>query len=627
MLGIMVNQPYIASLTVGSNVITLPTVSGIGDGFQISGTGIPANTVVFLINGNTITITANATITAANETVYFTDPLSNSTVRAAWPIAGAPFAGISDNFITIQFYEADDDYNKVRNLTFAYNNPTSLDQTYTYTRVWRCNLISRGPNCLDNLRLVKSALLMDWEHKLMYNPVIPLSDYVNVNVTIGAQLPATPTFNQGLFITTESIIPSIGSNGRIRQYSSAAGLLSDGFSTTGAAYIEASLYFGQAMVPQYVWIGRQDLTAIQTATVQTGGTNYVVGDIVTVVQSGASSGQLLVTTIGVGGAVTGVQTISGNQGTSYSIANGLATTGGSGTGLTIDITAIGETPLQALIACRNVQSQWYAAMIVSAQDADQTAISSWASSATPQTAYFFSSDNPAILNNTAGNLFATLASGLYSRTFGIYSTTQNGLYPNNIHICAAIMGLAMGANTGLNNSYYDLMFKQLNGIYPESITDSQKNAINANNGNVYIGVSNAYQFLVRGRVFSGQRFSLILNLDMLASDYQYSTMDYFVSESNVPQTDIGQTSLLTIVDQCNARAAARGFIAGGVWQGSTILKLTSGTSLPLGYLSQSPAFSTQSASDRAQGKGMPIYVALILSGSIESLTIGVYPQQ
>src|SRR5581483_11141474 len=81
-------------------------------------------------------------------------------------------------------------------------------------------------------------------------------------------------------------------------------------------------------------------SAIGTAVAHGGnsGSGYVVGDILTVVQSGASGGQLKVTSIGAGGAVTGVQAL--NNGTGYAAGTALATTGGSGTGAAVDITAV-----------------------------------------------------------------------------------------------------------------------------------------------------------------------------------------------------------------------------------------------------------------------------------------------
>jgi hypothetical protein len=80
---------------------------------------------------------------------------------------------------------------------------------------------------------------------------------------------------------------------------------------------------------------------IATYTLSSGGTNYTVGDIITVVQSGgAANGKFLVLTVDAGGIIL---TISQTEvGSNYSEDTGLATTvnRGSGAGATIDITGI-----------------------------------------------------------------------------------------------------------------------------------------------------------------------------------------------------------------------------------------------------------------------------------------------
>lgn len=460
-------------------------------------------------------------------------------------------------------------------------------------------------------------------------PVLPLSDVVDVVIQVSPQLPATPIFNQGLYISTDNVIPSTGgSNPRIRQYSSTSAMLSDGFSTSSDAYKAALVYFGQEEAAQFLWVGRQDLTAIQDATVDAGGTGYVTGDIVTVTESSASAGLLRVTATA--GVVTGLAIIPGSQGTGYSVSSGLATTGGTGTGLTVNITVIGETPLQAIQACRNAQSQWYMAVLETAtDDADILAIGGWAEANLPQLAFAYTTADAAVLAGTSGNIFAQLQTLDYSRTFGIYSTTQSGLVPNNAYAAVAVMGVAMGLNTGLANSAFSLKFKALAGISPEPLTDTQRLSIESFNGNVYVNFGGVAQFtwLEQGVMADGQFFDEVLNFDMLASDYQFSILDVFISTPKVPQTDPGQTELLNAVDGANSRAANRGFIAAGTWDGVTILNLTAGMALPLGYLSQSPPFATQSPSDKNARKSMPIYVAIAEAGAIHSVLIGVYAQR
>ena len=71
------------------------------------------------------------------------------------------------------------------------------------------------------------------------------------------------------------------------------------------------------------------------------GLGYEVGDQLQVNQSGANSGLLGVTSVGLNGAITGLSIVEG--GTGYSVAPGVMVTGGHGSGALVNITAI--TPL------------------------------------------------------------------------------------------------------------------------------------------------------------------------------------------------------------------------------------------------------------------------------------------
>ena len=77
-----------------------------------------------------------------------------------------------------------------------------------------------------------------------------------------------------------------------------------------------------------------------TLTIAAGGTNYVVGDILTIVQSGASGGTARVASITAGGVVATVTFLTGGK--LYGIANTLATTTDSvaGADCTLNITAV-----------------------------------------------------------------------------------------------------------------------------------------------------------------------------------------------------------------------------------------------------------------------------------------------
>jgi hypothetical protein len=88
----------------------------------------------------------------------------------------------------------------------------------------------------------------------------------------------------------------------------------------------------------YSWMLAENVPIIRQIT-QNGaggtGTGYVVNDVITVVQAGASGGTGTVTATGAGGTITAVTVLS--PGTGYFPASGLSVTGGSGTGGTVNI--------------------------------------------------------------------------------------------------------------------------------------------------------------------------------------------------------------------------------------------------------------------------------------------------
>jgi hypothetical protein len=460
----------------------------------------------------------------------------------------------------------------------------------------------------------------------MASPNLPLNLIVDVTIQVSAQSAAAPQFNQSIIIGPSPVIPSVGPNSRARLYTGLTGMLTDGFTTSSPEYIAAQLYFGQTPAPQYLLIGRQDLTSLNTVIPHSGaaGTGYVVGDVVVPTQIGSSGGTLKVTSVGGGGVVTGLSVLT--DGTAYTVASALATTGGTGTGLEVDITVVGETPLTAVQACRIASTAWWGVMVTDAATADNEAIAAFVQGMTPVGAYFCTTSDVAVLNNTAGNLAAFLSAASYTRTFVDYATTQGGLYPNNIYACAATMGLMMGLNTGLPASAFTMKFKVLTGIVPEPLTVSQINTIEGNNCNLYLGYANGdYTILEQGTTpVTGTYMDQILSRDILVAAIQFGCMNVLVGSPSVPQTDAGEGQLIHAVNQaCNAQVTT-GWIAPGIWEGPIIINLAPGDPLPLGYQAQAYPFSTQTPANRALRQAMPIYVAIIEAGAIHSLVVGLY---
>lgn len=282
-----------------------------------------------------------------------------------------------------------------------------------------------------------------------------------------------------------------------------------------------------------------------------------------------------------------------------------------------------ETALQAVTACRLASAAWYMCMVTDAVTADHEAIAAYIEAAAPASQYCYATSDAAVLAGTGGNVALTLQAANYSRTLGIYSTTQSGAAPNNLYAAAAIMGVAMGHNTGLANSNFTLKFQQLVGVIAESsLTLSQVNSIESANCNLYLSFAGTYSWLEQGVAPSGQFFDEILGLDMLVSDMQYAIANLLVT-TNVPHNNAGQGQFIAAIDAACDAAVNRGFLSPGTWSGQQLLNLLAGSPLPKGYLNQSQSLALQSQGDKDARKAMPIYSAIIEARSMHSLTIGV----
>jgi hypothetical protein len=472
---------------------------------------------------------------------------------------------------------------------------------------------------------------------------LPLSTILNVAVVVSPAGTPGPSFNQALIVGPSAVIPSVGGNSRLRLYNNLTAMATDGFSVTSPEYLAAEVYFGQNPSPFYLWVGRQDLTAIAVAAIgAASGSAYALNDIVTVIQAGGSLGQLKVTGVNGSGAVTALAVIQGSQGTGYSVGSNLNTSGGSGTGLEVNITSIGETPLQAVNACRTANPQWYACMFAgSASDADHESIAAYIEGASPSSVYFLTTGDPGILNGVTPNLLSILQAANYRRTFSVYSTTQGGAFPNNAYASAAPMGLAMGLNTGAAGSYFDLMFKRMSGVGAEPLTQSQVNAICGTNdrtstglnGNVFLIYQNgAYSWMQPAVMAGGSWFDEVLQLDMLASDMQTSGVNLLTSVPALPITNAGVLQMKAVLSAACDRSVARGFIApSGTWQGSNVgsgpAAVVTGQAFTKGYFLYAPSVSSLSAGQRSARQLPPITALVIEAQSGHSLGVTVLVQQ
>lgn len=460
-------------------------------------------------------------------------------------------------------------------------------------------------------------------------PPLSLSNIVDISVQVSPTAAAAQSFNIGLFIGPSTVIPSTGANSRVRLYTSAQAMLADGFIGTEPEYLAAQIYFSQEPAPYQIAIGRQDATALNTITIDTPGTSWAVGDMFSVAQGGASGGIGIVLA-----ASSGVPSAIGltvNQGTGYSVGTGLICTAispSTGTGLTVNITAIGETMIQAVQACRIANTLWYGLTVNTPSDADNLAISQWADPLWQSTRYYPFSSDSTIPAATANNIALQLQA-LNLRVLGQYATTQSGLYPNNIFAAVALMGYEMGANTGLAGSFFTVAHKTLHGIAPEPLTQTQYTNIIGAGFNVY-GTFQSFELEEPGFMSDGSPSYLWLNLARYVSLLQIGEVQVLQANPAVPQTNAGEQLLIDAANSAGQTMSNIGFLADGIWEGASIsipgLSVTKGQAIPSGFLNLAQPYAQQLPNDRAAGKAMPIYSFITTAGAVQSLLIGVYTQ-
>jgi hypothetical protein len=473
---------------------------------------------------------------------------------------------------------------------------------------------------------------------------LSLSDLCDITVTISPAAFAAPQYNQGLLIGS-SMAANIATYGRLQQFTAAnwdTAMLAAGFATNSPEYIAAGIYFGVPQPPQYLWVGVQNTSAtnIQSLSIDVPGTLWKVGDLFTVTQGSNVTGYGVILAVTTGGVPTSIGVAPNQAGTGYSLtgATGLVATAvlpSVGVGLEVNITAIGESILQAAQACRLANSTWWAYRGTGtsgnnyfALDADHLANAAWASPQW-QTTFYFGVSNDAAIPTSATDDLASQMQALQYKVFMLYATAQSALYPGNAFADVAAMGVAMGLNTGLANSFFTMGHKVLTGIAPEQLTQTQFGQITGKGFNAYCNFA-PYKFLEYGRCCDGNPFYLYLFVALLVVNLQYNVMNDMEASPAIPQDNAGQTQLLHDANQACAVLASIGFLAPGTWTGRTIsagsTTLENGDPLPLGYLNFSAPYSQQSSGAHAAGQAMPVYCAIASVGAVQSALIGVNVQ-
>lgn len=160
MLGFL-TSPWSFSITLTNGAFVNPVNSTLNlyIGLLVTGTGIQANTLISGVDTVNKTITlSNAAVLSGVQAVTAVDPDVYAKVRIEWQIQGQPGPPIDLDTITIGCTPINTSYSEMRDLTGSVSGDL-ITQTDIFTRAWRTSFTLYGPNCVDNARAIRSALI------------------------------------------------------------------------------------------------------------------------------------------------------------------------------------------------------------------------------------------------------------------------------------------------------------------------------------------------------------------------------------------------------------------------------------------------------------------------------------
>lgn len=222
---------------------------------------------------------------------------------------------------------------------------------------------------------------------------------------------------------------------------------------------------------------------------------------------------------------------------------------------------------------------------------------------------------------------ATSASGLLAQLNARQSRRTLPVYvgdAGNAADAAAVLGTAMGLERTHAGSAFSLCYKLIPAIRPQSLSQEQVDSLEALNANVYLTRGYSHLLFEKGTTASGARYDEVLYLDMIAEALRAASIDLLAeSDRKLPQTDDTSAQFINRFSAILSRFYDREILATGPWRGDPVGSLTAGSVLEHGFALWADSYDLQSDADRAARRAMPIQVALLLSGSVESIVLSI----
>lgn len=363
-----------------------------------------------------------------------------------------------------------------------------------------------------------------------------LADIFNVSVSSTSRTPSRAGFGVVLLLCYHTAYSA-----RVRSYTSLAGMVSDGLTSTTPAYQMASAAFAQNPRPVRVKVGRR-ATAFSKTLRLTPST-----------PAAAEVFSLNVNGTAVSATADGTPTLAEvctALATAIAALSGVGASGSSGTH--VDVTAdtagslIGLDSLSANLAVKDVTANpgiaadldavlaadpdFYMVCLDSNSAAEIAAAAVWAE-ANGKLLVVQSSDSATLDGASTTDVFAELEAAAYGRTVSFY-------HPSIARSTSWVAAAMAGSRAPITPGSDTWAFKTLAGVAVTTLTDTQAAALEAKNANWYqtlAGVNVTYP----GKVAAGEWADVVRFLDRVRARQREGLFALNLSGQKTPFTDAG----------------------------------------------------------------------------------------
>lgn len=356
-----------------------------------------------------------------------------------------------------------------------------------------------------------------------------LTDIIEIQISRETSAVAQTNFNVPAFISAHTNFVE-----RARVYSSLLAV-GDDFASTDTAYLAAQKFFGQAIKPANIVIGRRQIpgATVNVVTVA-GSTTYtmtVSGTVITYVSQASPTAIQIATGLKTAYDVIPVAgvTVTDNLDGTLTFASTVDWSLKVSTNLSKSNSPATESWTATVNAVQNSNDSWYALAIESHNTLDVLEV---AGVIEAKKKIFGTSSSTADIKTTGTtDLFYQLEALGYQRTFGLYSATADTEFPE----CSWI-GFQLQEQPGSNTWAY----KALTGVTVSKLSDTEATNIKAKGGNTYESVG-GQSVTVGGKMFGGEFIDIMVFVDWLEARMTERLWFRMANSKKIPYTAAGAT--------------------------------------------------------------------------------------